>query len=178
MGLGRLETCKQCAASGGFRYIDDRADITGDGHCRQVFADGGFIRDQFEQVLDIDDAGNVVQILFVDRQPGESGFDCQRRDIGNSCCFFDRDDVCTVGHHIPGRVVVKLEDVFDHLLLALFNRAHLAAGIHHQPDILFGDGFLFVFRLAANAKQSANPAGNQPDDSAQREKHPYKPVHG
>ena len=178
MGLGCLESAKQCAASGGFRYIDDRTDITSDGHCRQIFADGGFIRDQFEQVLDIDDAGNVVQILFVDRQPGESGFDRQRRDIGNSCCFFDRDDVCTVGHHIPGRVVVKLEDVFDHLLLALFNRAHLAAGIHHQPDILFGDGFLFVFRLAANAKQSANPAGDQPDDSAQREKYPYKPVHG
>ena len=78
-----------------------------------------------------------------------------------------------MGHDVPGRGVVKLEDVVDHFLLAFLNEAHFAAGVHQHPDFFLRHRVRRLFGV--RPQHPGHPRGEPPDGPGNGHKEPQRP---
>ena len=104
--------------------------------------------------LRINDADDVVDILFVNRNTGIAFLDCKRDDIHNSSGVFNRSNVGTMGHNVFGSNIVKLKDIVDHVGLIFFDGTFFVADIDHHADLFFRN--LFRLILCVNAEKLEN----------------------
>ena len=116
-----------------------------------------FAADKLQKVLGIDDADDVVQVVLIHRYAGITGFHGHLDDLLQGGGGFHSGGLGPVGHHGCHRAVVKLEDVVDHVLLALFDDAFFLAHIHHHADFFLGD--LLWFLIGAVAQHPQQQAG-------------------
>ena len=85
------------------------------------------------------DTHHVVRVLLVDREAGKAGLLDGADDLLVGVLRPEHHHIGTVDHHVLGRHVVKLEDVFNHLLLARLDGPLLLADVHHHTDLLLRD---------------------------------------
>ncbi len=75
------------------------------------------VLDSSGQILEVDDALDVIEALPHHRQPGESRPQCQRDRLAQGLVLLDEDDIGTRHHHLAQVRVSQLEDRVDHLAL-------------------------------------------------------------
>jgi len=153
------ELGEQVLAAGGFGHKHGLA------HQRLEVKGGAVaLAQQGQQVLDVQDAADVVDGLLVHRDAGVAGFDGHLQQVLQVGVVFNGKQVGAVGHDLHHRAVVKLKDVVDHFPLGLFDGAVFVAHVHHHADLFLGD-LLGVFRLDSEDPQRYVDRGvEQPDE--------------
>ena len=149
-----LKGFEQISAAVGFRNKDCFADEWGNRLMGHLI--GGFV-DTVEHILCIDDADDIIDILFIDRDSGITFFDCQMNDVHHSGGVFHGGDIGSMGHDVFSGDIVKFKDVVDHVGLVLFDRAFLVADVNHHADLFLGN--LFRFILGINMEELENEVG-------------------
>ena len=92
-----------------------------------------------KQVLDMQDADDVVDIVLKDRDSRVFFMNGHIEDLVESGIDIERNNIGPMGHDFGDRLVVEFEDILDHLLFFGMDTAGLAADIDHHPDFLFRD---------------------------------------
>ena len=85
------------------------------------------------------DTDDIIDILPVDRKSGIALLQHKVKRLRQRHIAVHRHHMLPVGHDIPGFLVIKLEDIVDHLRLAGFQNALLMPFIYHGDDLLLGD---------------------------------------
>ena len=83
-----------------------------------------------EKVLDIDDADDVIGLIFVNGKTGIHVFFEQRFDIIVSIMYIGHDHINAGDHDIPGDRIRKFEHIMYHLAFFSLDHAVLMPHIH------------------------------------------------
>ena len=110
-------------------------------------------------LADVDDAADLLQRPFVDRQPGEPVSRTEVEYVVERGRHVDGDDVGTGDHHLPGGGRTQVEDGLDHVAFALVDGPGGLAGPEERGDVLAGDVGLFDAGVAAG--EPVDAAGGQ-----------------
>ena len=131
---------------------------------------------EVEQVLPGgENADDVIHVLLIYREAGQAG---GADGVQNGLLILIQgqgDHIGAVDHHVLGGHVVKLEDVFDELLLVALDGARLLALFHHGHNIVLRDS------LAAAQQTQSGPGqqGQVARQADEKQNGPYLvPRHG
>ena len=89
-----------------------------------------------QQVLRVDDAGDVVDRLVVQRDAAEALFDDQLERVVDRLALLERHDIHARRHDLARRRILHLDDAADHLALFLFDRLAVHLDLGEAEDLL------------------------------------------
>ena len=111
-----------------------------------------------QQVLGVEHADDVVDVLLVDRDArvalAHDGLD----DLAQRGVDLERDHVHARDHDLVGALLAELEHAADHLLLLGLDGALLGAALDEDAQLLAGDGLV---GHVAHAEQARHEVGDR-----------------
>ena len=101
-----------------------------------------------EQILGVDEADDVVEILLVDGQAGEAGHRHRGDRPLDRRVDLEGLDLHPRMHDLADHAVAEAQGALGHALLGQIDHAGMVAGQDQVLDVLEGDGRLALARLA------------------------------
>ncbi len=120
------------------------------------------------EILQEDEADDVVVRVVVRREPRFAGFDRGRDRLVDGCIGFDRDHVGARHHDLAHDRVTEVEDRVDQLALFGLDRVLLRGDVGHRQDVGLGREGAHAHALAGqhDVGEADEPAG---EDAQRRE---------
>ena len=115
-----------------------------------------------EVVPGAEDTHDVVRVLLIDRETGETGVLDGLDDLLVGIPGPEHHHVGAVDHYVLGHGVVEIEDVFDHLFFVRLDGALLLAQIHKGAELILRH------RLEPRVRLDAGDAEKRVAESVQR----------
>src|SRR3990170_1058206 len=112
-----------------------------------------------EQLLEMEDADDVVPLALVYRNPGPAVAAVPGDQLLVRQVLRDHEDVGQGGHDLPGAPIGHLEDVVDELLLLRVEGARLLSGVDQRAELRLGD-HLAGLRPPPLPHQEEDPPGD------------------
>ena len=112
------------------------------GAAQQLLHGLGRIQPGVEQIVPgAEDADDVVGVLLIDREPGQTGGPDGLHDLLVGVAGPDHHHIGAVYHHVLGHGVVEVKDVFDHLFFVGLHGALFLADVHKSAKLLLRHRF-------------------------------------
>ena len=121
-------------------------------------------REPPEEILDVEDADDVVGRTLVDRDPRVAHLRDALEHLAGSGIDVDPDDVGPRDHDLAHRFLREAEDRRDHPLLALLEHALGLPGLDEGLDLLLGDLHRALRVRAERARQDARQQEQHADE--------------
>ena len=140
-------------------------------------AEGGGLREMWQQVLDIEDTAHVVDGILIDWNTRIVVLHDTLDHIRKLGAEVEVNDVLTTRHHLFGRLIAEAHDAFQHILLVLQfflvgQFQSLFQVIHAQHVILLLDDFLRQnTRAQENARQRIEQFAKEGDTASESPAH-------
>ena len=122
-----------------------------------------------DQVLEVDDADDVVVVLADHRDPGEAAAQGQRQRLPQRLAALDEHHVGARHHHLADDGVAELEDRVDHLPLAGLDEVALLGQVDQVAQLRLG-----VERALAEAAAGGERVAEQDQQPRHRAEHPVE----
>ena len=121
-----------------------------------------------QQVLGVNQAGDVVEVAVVDGQTGVPVLLEHSRDVLQRGAPLHGHHVRARHHHLADRLVAGLDDAVDHVALLLLDHALLLRHVEQRDELILSE----VRGLGrAAARQRARDDGHRPQHGAQEGRH-------
>ena len=159
MSLGNLHFFQQVGDPHRAGNKDDWLDVFGYAFLR--------VKDVIMKVLLIQHPDDFVQAVFIDGQPGETGFQKQFPDFLFGGIDLDGFHLYPGGQYIVGIQLVEFNGILDQLTLLFVDAPFMLRFFHHDDQLVFRDG-----PIPGNFKKLADqllPHGKHPVQRCQKD---------